>query len=192
MEKKENLLVVLVIILSILVISLSSYLIYDKVSNMGNTDDKLLSDNDDSLLNNDEAEQYDNNDSVWFEYLKGRDIIIKKSVWDYEKDDCQYENISMTKEMVNNIIDELSLKKVTKYYYFNPPVGAICSDNFRLEYDEQRIDINSNVFWINDETLSEKLDLGVDNIIYDDNADGNNYVYKFEANFMDILNKYIQ
>lgn len=69
MEKKENMLVGLVIILSILVVALSSYIIYDKV---------LSKENENNVINNNEGKQDDNiteSNITWYDYLISQEFV---------------------------------------------------------------------------------------------------------------------
>ena len=60
---------------------------------------------------------------------------------------------------VKEIINELSSKKITKYYYGSfPPTGTVCSDRYMLEYDGNRISLEaSGYMWVNDDFHQQVL-----------------------------------
>ena len=170
-QKKSKILITLLII-TIIVLSILCVLFATKTISLTNKDN--------------------NNNNEWVTYLKSKDINIKTSVWNSEKEECEFNSISITTENIKEIINKLSSSKITKYYYGNnPPVGTVCSDRFQLEYENNKINLEADGYmWIEDDILSNKIDLDVDNTIYEDNYTKENYVYKFDIDFANIFNNY--
>ena len=154
--------------------------------------------NNNEVTNNNTATDVENNNNGtnikgWVNYLKNKNIIVKTSAWDSTKDVCEFNTVYIDSEDINKIIDKLSTTKITKYYYGSfPPVGTVCSDRFILEYENHKIRLEADGYiWIDDDLLSNKIDLDVDITNYADNYTEDSYVYKFDANFADIFNQYI-
>ena len=172
--KKTN---IITIILAILVIGLTGYIVYDKV----------LSTKSANNLNNNE----DSDLSKWVNYLSQYDLTLTRSVWNSDKDECNFEKATIASSDVKKIIVELSSKEITKNYYGNnPPAGTICSDRYKLEYNNTNISLESDgVMWVTDQNLINKLDLDVDNFVGASN--GGEFVYLFDVDFAEIIEKHI-
>ena len=189
MENQKNnrgviaLLIVIIVILSALCVLLATGTISFK-------SDKV---NDNEVNENvNDTNNEENNSKEWVNYLKSKNVVVKTSVWNSEKDECEFNSVSISSEDINKIIDKLSTNKITKYYYGNfPPTGTICSDRFTLEYENNKISLEADGYvWVNDDILSNKIDLDVDNTTYADNYTEDSYVYKFDVNFADVFNNY--
>lgn len=187
MENQKNnkgiivLLVIIIVILSVLCILFATGTISFKSNNLDNDD------NNENISDNTEK-----NDKSWIDYLNSKNIVVKTSVWNLEKEDCEFKVVDISSEDFKKIVDDLSNIKITKYYYGNPPTGTICSDRFTLEYDNNKIWLEADGYvWIDDNILSNKIDLDVDNITYADNYTEDGYVYKFDVDFANIFNSKI-
>lgn len=131
-------------------------------------------------------------DAEWVDYLKKQDIVIKTPVWNTEKDECEYKEVSISTENVDKMLDEMSKKQITKYYYGDtPPTGTICSDRVSFVYEEHTVNMDPDGYvWINDDELYTKIALDVDNIFSVDNVYEGIYIYKFEGGLTDIFKSY--
>lgn len=147
-----------------------------------------------SFNDNSNDDVVDNGNKDWVDYLKTKNIVVKASEYNSQNNECEFKDISLSFNDVKEIINELSSKKITKYYYGSfPPTGTICSDRYMLEYDGNRISLEaSGYMWVNDDNLSNKIDLDVDNVDYAEGADYTSYVYKFDTEFKDIIDNNIK
>jgi len=154
----------------ILVVSVFGYFIYNKFN----------------------LKSVDTNYDEWVEYLNKQDLIIKSSVWNSDAEQCEFEIMFLSNDDIKNVVNNLSTQKITKYYYGSvPTTGTICSDRFLIEYGDNKLNLESDgSAWINDENLISKLDLVVDETIYADDANNDNFVYIFENGFVSVFNEY--
>jgi hypothetical protein len=188
------LLIVIIIILSALCVLFATGTISfksDKV-NDNEVNENVNDTNNEENENVNDTNNEENNSKEWVNYLKSKNVVVKTSVWNSEKDECEFNSVSISSEDINKIIDKLSTNKITKYYYGNvPPTGTICSDRFTLEYENNKISLDADGYvWVNDDILFNKIDLDVDNTTYADNYTEDSYVYKFDVNFADVFNNY--
>ena len=207
MENQKNnkgviaILIVIIVILSTLCILFATGTISLKSNDVDNNEinqdvnennNKNDLENNNSNINNNDTNNEEKNSKEWVNYLKSKNVVVKTSVWNSEKEECEFNSVSISSEDIKEIIDELSTNKITKYYYGNfPPTGTICSDRFTLEYENNKISLEADGYvWVNDDILSNKIDLDVDNTTYADNYTEDSYVYKFDVNFADVFNNY--
>jgi len=150
MEKKENMLMVLVIILSIFVIFLSSYLIYDKVLNKDNNVDNNTNNN--ITQNNDENNNLQSQYQDWMEYIINSNInSIELSYCKKNDNDLQVgDTINITNTDLNNIFDEMKKGTIYKHYYgaFGGPCMKTITINYTVNEKDHiiRIDDGYNMF----------------------------------------------
>lgn len=132
------------------------------------------------------------NNQSWVDYLNIKNITIKNSVWNSEKEECHFEKNSMSSDDISRFIEQLANSKITKHYYGDvPPTGTVCSNRFTLEYENNKIGLESDGYvWISDDVLSSKIDLDVDDVTYAEGTTGGEYVCKFDVNFAEIIDNY--
>lgn len=125
----------------------------------------------------------------WINYLNQYNLTLIGSVWNADKNECVFEKTSISSSDVKKIIDELSSQTITKYYYGNnPPTGTVCSDRYKITYNNNNVSLESDgIMWVNDQNLIKKLDLDVDNKI----GSTGEFVYQFDVDFAEIIRKYI-
>lgn len=145
----------------------------------------VLSDNSSSVGDSNSQLSGDDRLPEWITYLSGFDLTLTKSVW--SNDQCNFEKISISSDDINKVFQKLSTSKITKYYYDDmPPTGTVCSNRFKLEYGANSISLEENgIVWVNDTTLSNKLDLVVNNTQGSGKGD---YVYRFDVDFAEVIN----
>lgn len=197
---------IIIVLMSIIIVILLVLVVLFATNTINfNTNDDVINNND----NNNQITENDNNENIednsdkimyyglenkdWIDYLKNKNVVVKMSEYNYEKDECQYKNISLSSDQIKKIIDELSLTKITKSYYGIYPGGSVCSGNFKLEYDGINIEFDSSGnMWVDDDILSDKMDLDIDYVEYRFGAEENDYayVYKFDIEFKDIIDEY--
>ena len=180
--KKSN---IVIILLLVVVFGLSGYIVYDKILSDNKENDKALTDNKE----NDNKENDNIKLSEWAIYLNNYELILTESVWNNDADECEFSKVSITSDNIKKVFAELSNKKITKKYYGDmPPTGTICSNRYKLQYGKNSISLeDGGVVWVNDDTLSSKLDLDVDSVV---GTNTGGYVYLFDVDFAELISKY--
>ena len=172
--KKSNNKLVVTLLITIVCFVVGGLLVYNFTFKNANSNESL--------------EEIENKElPEWAKYLEGFNLVLTESVWNQEKEECQFEKISISSNNFKKILNELSSANITKYYYGgNPPTGTICSERYKVEYGNNSISLEADgIAWVTDKTLSDKLDL----TITDTNGTGD-YVYKFNIDFASVINKY--
>ena len=201
-ESRKNIIIVilgiLVVILSVLVVLFAMNMIsFNDNDDTNGCQFESEDASDDNISNDNDSESgtiyYGLENKEWVDHLKGKNIVFKKSEYNYEIDECQYKDISLSSEQIDKIIDELSMAKITKTYYGHYPGGASCVGNFKLQYDNNEIGVDSyGNIWLDDDVLSNKLSLDKDFVIFKYGVEENNfnYFYEFDVSIKDIIDKY--
>lgn len=181
---KNNGLVILLIVIILCLVVGGGFVLYKLSTNTSNTNIGNQQNNNGHLNGN------ENTSSQWIDYLVTQNLTLTKSIWDTEKDECTYVKVDITKDNMQKMLNKLNESTITKYYYgTNPPAGTICSNNYRLEYGNKTINLETDgIMWVDDSNLSNKIDLAVDNF---SGTISNEYVYQFAANFDSVINNYV-
>ena len=143
MERKNNGLMVLVIILSILVVGLGGYIIYDKVINVGENNDKVV-DNDNIKENNNDNVENDAERSAalksYYSKYSGKYVYGKQTCTDAEIEEIFNNDSDGT---VGYVIIELEDDGTFEYW-----AGAPCSQGTSIGWTGEYIVDNSYLYLI--------------------------------------------
>lgn len=209
MEKKKNIVIfvlsIVIVILSVVVVLFATNAISfndnsnDDVVDRDNNDNQSVNDSNNNVVdennedNSDKVIYYGLENKDWIDYLRKKNVVVKMSAYNYEKEECEYNNISLSSDQIVKILDELSLAKITKSYYGYYPGGWACPGNFKLEYEGINVEFDSSGnMRVYDDILSNKIDLDLDYVEYRFGAEENNYAYfyRLDIKFKDIVDKY--
>lgn len=122
-----------------------------------------------------------NNNNEWVNYLNQFDLVLEKSEFNYDKDECEYKALPISKDIINDILNVVSSKRLTKYYYGSfPPTSSVCNNNFILKYGNNKLFFyDSGKLSSDDTNLINKLELTVDKITYAEDSD-DKFAYIFD------------
>lgn len=210
MVKNNKGLYVIIAILLVLVMALVGYIVYDKVNNKDELENKNQS------IDNDKNDSKDDNKDIntpvsydnWMDYVISADINeidVNYCVFMKEENIWKRESVKITKDDLSKIFDEMKKSTLTKDY--TGGYGGPCNESLDIKYCSENNDYTLSIMYYsfidpmnkeNDPNVLSYLknsNYTVEN--YTDNMDPEKSQHVYEYNYDnkivdDIINEYIK